>query len=200
MNKTATMVLGLVFVSLVGGPAWADQVIDDFEGYDNGEKIGASFDSVPWRRFGAATNDNVLATGRQGAVISGRLSGQYGLFWPNTFGAIRFAFDNPRNLSTESVVGVKMRSDNPETHTLVTLAITDGRTTYATRHSIPLSGEVQDLVFNIGNGDMVLADGRDSFANVISNVTAIGFGFRSTEGQYIESVIFDEFRFTSAAE
>ena len=92
LNKSAITLLGFVAIVLIGAPALADKTVDDFESYNSGQIIGKNWDTKPWRRFGNATNDNVVATGADGKVISGRRSAEYGASWPNRFGAIRFAF------------------------------------------------------------------------------------------------------------
>jgi hypothetical protein len=173
----------------------ADQMIDDFESYKEGQTIGKTYESKPWRRFGAATNDNVVATGRTGKVITGRLSGQYGVYWPNAFGAARYAWDKPTDVSAHKAVEVKMRSDEPTTQTRVRLAVSDGETTYASVDSVPLGKDVKTLKFGLTEADMILTEGTASYADVLAKAGNIGFTFHSSEGQYSETIIFDDFKF-----
>lgn len=188
-----------VTAALIGLPALAeDKVIDDFESYNSGQIIGKSWDTKPWRRFGTATNDNIVATGVDGKVISGRRSAEYGAFWPNRFGAIRFAFDKKVDLSKYATASIKIRSDKPTTHTRAKLAISDGETTYLTTLGQDLTHKVQTLTFSLDPADHILADGSGSFKDVITNATMIGLDFTSTEGQYDESIIFDDFELHTA--
>ena len=106
LPKFVVTLVGLLAVGTIGAPALADKVVDDFESYNSGQIIGKSWDTKPWRRFGLATNDNVVATGVDGKVISGRRSAEYGAFWPNRFGAIRFAFNKQVDLTEFATASV----------------------------------------------------------------------------------------------
>ena len=94
MKKMIRKAMMIAFVGLMAGPVavHAGETIDDFESYKKGQKVGASFDSIPWMRFGNATNDNILVTTNSSKVIGGRKSAQYSLFWPNKFGAARYHY------------------------------------------------------------------------------------------------------------
>ncbi len=181
----------------VTSAAMAGKMIDNFESYKGGQVIGKTYNSMPWCRFGAATNDNVLATDRSTKVIEGRLSAQYGVFWPNTFGAVRYGYDRPTDLSAHSLVAVKMKSDNSATKTRVKFAITNGQTTYASRSFKTLTDKVQTLVFEVGAGELELIDGADSYETVIKTAMSLGFNFQSPEGQYIETIMFDDLMFAT---
>ena len=198
LTKSVITLLGFVVVVQLGAPALADKTVDDFESYNSGQIIGKSWDTKPWRRFGEATNDNVVATGVDGKVVSGRRSAEYGVFWPNRFGAIRFAFNKKVNLTEYATVSVKIRSSNPTTHTRVKLAISDGETTYLTTLGQDLTHKIQKLTFSLDPADHILADGSGSFKDVITSAEMIGLDFTSTEGQYDESIIFDDFELHNA--
>jgi len=198
LTKSAVIFLGLSAVALIGVPALADKTVDDFESYNSGQIIGKSWDTKPWRRFGNATNDNVVSTGVDGKVITGRRSAQYGAFWPNRFGAIRFAFNKNADLTQYATASVKIRSSNPSTNTRVKLAISDGETTYLTTLGQDLTHKVQTLTFSLDPADHILADGSGSFKDVITNAAMIGLDFTSTSGQYDESLIFDDFELHNA--
>lgn len=180
-------------VLMAGSLADADMTVDDFESYAPGQTIGPSAVSSPWRRFGLATNDHVYATNRPGKLIFGRCSGQYGAYWPNRFGAVRYVFKQPTDISAFKKVFVKMRSDNSETHTLVRAAISNGTTTYVTKDSYAMSNEVQDMMFMLGESQMYASDGSQSYKDVVTQVQTIGFDFTSPEGQYQEAIFFDDF-------
>ena len=177
--------------------------IDNFESYPPRQiVIGSSVSSKPWRRFGPATNDNVTISSKSfdfifgKAVISGIHSGQYGLEWSGVedeFGAIRYQFDGPVDLSTRSLVSVKMFSDNP-VGTKVSLAFGNGSTTYRTDKHVFLTTNMQELVFKITEPDLFLNDGTESYSDVISNVTEIGFTFTSRFA-HTETIIMDDFIF-----
>lgn len=194
---------GLVLATALTAFATSTQAlteIDDFESYKGGQVVGKTYNSKPWCRFGAATNDNVVATTQTDKVIEDRVSAQYGVFWPNTFGAIRYQFDGPTNLGKHRLASVKMRSDIESTSTQVRLALTDGTTTYASRGFKSLSDKTQHLVFEIGPGDLILIDGSDSYEKVINNAASIGFNFKNDGSQYVETIIFDDFRFVTESD
>ena len=198
--RVSSKLFSVVLIAAITAAATDTQAltkIDDFESYKGGQVIGKTYNSKPWCRFGAATNDNVVATTQSDKVMTDRLSAQYGVFWPNTFGAVRYQFDGPTNLSKHKLAAVKMRSDTESTHTQVRLAITDGTTTYAARNFKSLKDKVQHLVFEMGPGDMILIDGSGSYEQVITKAASIGFNFKSTEGQYVETIIFDDFQFVT---
>ncbi len=197
MQLTAAAVA--VFVLTVA-PARADRTIDDFETYQKGQIIGKSWDSTPWRRFGLATNDNIVATATDGKVISGTRSAEYGAFWPNRFGAIRFVFTEATDLNQFNEASVKIRSDYATTNTAVKIAISNGTTTYISAAGQGVTNKVQHILFSLDPSNMTLADGSDSYADVVTNATMIGLDFTSSEGQYTESIIFDDFELHSAAE
>lgn len=180
-------------ILVAGVSVHADMTVDDFESYSPGQTIGPSAVSSPWRRFGHATNDHVYATNRPGKLITGQLSGQYGAFWPNRFGAVRYVFEQPTDVGVFKRITVKMRSENAQTYTQVRAAISNGTTTYVTRDFYKLSDEVQDMSFMVGESDMYVSDGSQSYKDVVANVKAIGFDFTSTEGQYTEAIFFDDF-------
>jgi len=187
------VILMLAAVVLVSPIAQADRMIDNFETYKKGQVIGKSWDSTPWRRFGSATNDNIYATGVDGMVVAGRRSGQYGAFWPNRFGAVRFVFKSSADLNEFNSASAKIRSSKPTTNTRVKLAISNGETTYISAVGQTLTNKIQQIGFSLDPADMVLADGSDGYADVVTNAKMIGFDFTSTEGQYTESILFDDF-------
>ena len=148
--------------------------------------------SRPWRRFGAATTDNVVATTRRNKVISGNVSGQYGVFWPNTFGSARYVFEAPTDLSAFSAASVKVFSDTPTTTTYVRFAISDGVTTFALGGRRTITDQIQTFTFSFDEIESELMDGDDTLARVISNVDNIGLIFQSVKGQYVETLMFDD--------
>lgn len=174
-------------------PARSDTVLENFESYPDGQVVGASAISSPWRRFGAATNDHVTATRQERWLITGQASGLYGLVWPNPFGAVRYVLDKPTDLSTYRSVTVKMKSDKDYTHTQVKLAISNGHTTYVTIASKPLNTQIQEMRFELGQTLMIRTAGEDDYDQVVQGVWNIGFDFRNSEGDYVETIIFDDF-------
>ena len=171
-------------------------VLGDFDSINDGQVIGSSFDSYPWRRFGAATNDQVTVTGQEEKVISGVCSAQYCATWPNRFGAVRRTLDDRTDMTQYVAATVKMRSiETPvPTDTLVKLAMSNGQTTYATFMASPLSGGLQELTFTFNDKEMVRTDGHEKFSDVVRNVTTIGFDFLNRDGSaYTETILFDDF-------
>lgn len=197
MRLSYRLILMLAAIVLVCPIAQADRMVDNFETYKKGQVIGKSWDSTPWRRFGNATNDNIYATGVDGMVISGRRSGQYGAFWPNRFGASQFVFKTPTDLNEFNSASVKIRSSKPTTNTRVKLSVSNGETTYISAVGQTLTNKIQQISFSLDPADMVLADGSDGYADVVTHAKMIGFDFTSTEGQYTESILFDDFELHS---
>ena len=184
--------------------ALVGSTIDNFESYSPGEIVGDGPISKLWRRFGQATNENITISFKSGAfifgkgLISGIKSGQYGLTWSGgdgEFGAIRYQFDGPVDLGRRSLVSVMMFSDDPQTRTLVSLAFGNSSTTYRTDKHVFLTKDVQTIVFKITEPDVFRNEGTDSYTDVISNVTEIGFTFTSSFGFNQETVIMDDFIF-----
>lgn len=189
-STTVGLMVGLLaFASL----ARADSTIEDFESYTNGQIVGLTATSSPWRRFGMATNDNITATGQKRWVISGDRSGLYGLVWPNSFGAIRYVFSDATDLSSHGGATVKMRSNRADTHTVVKLAVSNGATTFVTAADRPLTTQVQQLTFEISPSKMIRTAGPDGYEEVIHGAWSIGFDFLSSDDPYTETIVFDDF-------
>ncbi len=194
----------LTVIAAIGVAGWfaaaanGDAMIDDFESYADGDIIGASVTSSPWRRFGPATNDNVTASWQQRWVISGRASAAHGLVWPNLFGSVRYAFGRASDLSSYTGATVKVRSTHSQTRTRVRLAIGHGHTTFVTIVDKPVTTQAQTLTFELGQDQMTRTAGDDSYDNVIENASTLGLDFRSDASQYTETVIFDDLVLTGA--
>jgi len=201
-HKTALRVwLFVAFgVALVtGATVHGEMTVDDFENYQNGQIVGPGAVSSPWRRFGSATNDHVMATIQDRWLISGDVSGVYGLVWPNSFGAIRRAYDSPFDLGGYNLATIKIQSGNHDTHTLVRLAISNGHTTFVTVVEYPLTKRVQELTFELGMTKMIRVVGEDTYDDVVGNIWNLGFDFRNTEDKGFETVSFDDFILKSGA-
>lgn len=198
--------LGLTAVSLIvvlasAGAGMAQTVVENFESYKNGQVVGSSYNSKPWRRFGEATNDNVIATAVRSKVISGKMSGLYGVFWPNRFASAMCAFDAARDLSQNEGMSLKMRSNEPATKTRVRLSVTDGNTTYLSRDSQALTDQVQDFAFTLSVDDMERVDGTGDYDSVVKGATAVGFQLEAPkDAQYLETINFDDLTLTVKAE
>ena len=173
-------------------------LLDDFESYGSGAIVGASATSAPWRRFGAATNDNVTTTDMPENIINGAVSGQYGVDWRlGSFGSARFVFDGPADLTGHEFVHVEMRSSEAESSTRVRLVIASGETTYQSLDSFDLTSVARDLVFALRSDRFVhIPDTPDRpFDEVIADATNIGFTFtRWVDGADVETLIMDDFR------
>ena len=201
MNKITTQfVVLLALVSMATTTASAGgKTIDDFESYKDKEHIGTSWDSRPWRRFGAATNDNVIVTRAKSKVLAGDVSAQYSVFWPNKFGCALYAFEAATDISAHQGVTFKIRSNEPATRTVVRLSITDGNATFLSKEGILLTDQTQNASFNLSADEMDLVDGKGSFQDVVTQVTAVGFQLQSGEGQYLETILFDDLAFSESA-
>lgn len=213
----ATLLFSIGLILSSGGPVGADTVLDNFELYQDGQMIGVSATSMPWRRFGDATNDDFIVTGVEERVISGALSAQYCVYWPNRFGSVRFAFPEPTDLSSYIAVRCSFKSTDivhaesdgnlpePITYTEVALVVSDGTTTYEAAVPVPLARDAQTVTFYLTEGIMVLPDHRNHrkvpvmsedgptpFSKVISSVDNIGLIFRSRQGNYTETIVIDD--------
>ena len=89
-----------------------------------------------------------------------------------------------------------LHPNEPATHTVVKLSITDGTTTFVSKQGQPISDEPETFNFTIAASEMVLVDGAGNFQDVVSQAACVGFQFQSTEGQYLETLIFDDLSFT----
>ena len=189
-----------VEVNTLNAPLTNDLLpLDDFEFCYDGQIMGYSYDSAPWRRFGPATNDNVMATNHSEKTISGSYSGEYCVAWPNKFGAVRYVFDSPTDLTAYVAASAKVRSDKPVTPTKVKLAVSNGDTTYATIVAWPLSTEPQEYLFSFRKMDMIRTDGHQPYEDVIRNITTVGLDFLNYEGSpATETLIFDDFMLLKA--
>ena len=190
---------------LLSSAASAERLLEDFEHYNDGMIIGDGPTSVPWRRFGNATNDNVVVTNRANAVIAGALSAQYCVYWPNKFGSARYAFEEPTDLGEYAAVSFKVRScdtahatiqASPEqsTFTTVSLVVSNGETTYESTKAVPLSSKAQTIITYLAESDLMLVDGSQSFEKVVSAAAEIGMTFRSTQGLYTETIVLDDLK------
>lgn len=197
LSIAITSIVGVTW--LVPTPAGADTILENFESYPDGRIVGPNATSSPWRRFGSATNDHITATRQDRWVITGDVSGLYGLVWPNTFGAVRYVFDKATSLSSYTRVTVKMRSDKIDTHTRVRLAISSGRTTYVAIGERPLTLRPGLLTFELGRTSLIRTAGDETYDDVIQQVWNIGFDFHNSEGEHVETIIFDDFLLTGSA-
>lgn len=207
--------VGVVFILAVGlscvwcGAARADErVVDDFESYEAGQVIGPSAVSKPWKRFGDATNDNLVVVGQADRVISGSQSAQYCVVWPGSFGILRYSFEKPADLSGYVAVSFKVRSADVryaqsegeesqyvgDTHTTVTLTLSNSSTTYEAVVAKPLSSEPQTYTIFLTEGILVPVEGLHRFSALLSGVHEIGLTFRSTGGEYTETIIIDDLK------
>ncbi len=207
-SKTVQTVTG-VFLGvffLLPATASGERVVDDFERYKDGTVIGDSYASWPWRRFGTATNDHVVATEQSDRVISGSQSGQYCVYWPNEFGAVRYAFRRPKNLTGYAAASFKVRSCDvihaggrgETTYTTVVLAVSNGQTTFESKTAHPVSAQPQSIISYMSDSEMHRVDGSQTLREVLREATEIGMTFRSTktgsEGLYTETLVFDDLK------
>ncbi len=189
--------VGLVLILL--SPVQADLVIDDFESYGDGQVVGPSAESAPWRRFGLATVDNIVATVSPKWVFDqGGGVGVYVVQWPNPFGGIRRELQYATDLTQYAGVSVRMRSSASTTTTDVYLAVSNGHTTYVSTKGQPLTDTAQVLSFTFEKDLMVRAAGQQDFDTVIRSVRLVGVDFRSDreDDSYTETIIIDDLKLT----
>lgn len=185
-------------------PATATRVLDDFESYPDGETVGESAKSKPWKRFGEATMDNLVVTAQEDRVLAGKQSAQYPVNWPARFGMVRYVPETPIDLTQSSAVTVKLRSSNPQTRTKAHLSLTNGKATYESKQAVELAGdETKDLRFALGSEQLTHVDGdaAQSAADVLRAATEIGFKLVSTGQQgYKETILIDDVGIIGAGE
>lgn len=178
-------------------------LIDDFESHIS-SVIGSSATSTPWRRFGPATSSGILTSPSFDEDFSGNFTGRYSLRWPSGFGfgrsfaSARYVFSAPADVSDNTLASVKIRSTRFTTNTHVRLSISNETTTYHSTAILPLTNDVQTLDFRLLEEDMFLAEGTDSFDQVVTNATNVGFTFQSLQDFYTETILFDDFMLSSA--
>jgi hypothetical protein len=186
------------FAAALAAPGDDDRMIEDFESYKSGEVIGSSAKSTPWRRFGEATTDNLVATGREDRIISGYLSGQYSVAWPAKFGMVRYVMTDALDLTAAKAIVVKVRSDSEvETTTQVQLNLSNRRAAFETKKPIELNddGTPKEIVFLIGPDRLDRVDGERTVTakELLAGVTEIGLNFTSPRGDiYKETSLLDD--------
>ena len=193
----STLSLWMCITCACASTSWADKIIDNFESYSEGKIIGPNATSVPWRRFGGATNDNVVATSHDMWVITGTGSAIYGLVWPGSFGAVRYVYGQPVNLADHDRVTVKMRSDRSDTRTRVRLAISNGNTTFVSIGDRAVTRQKQVITFHLGPKHLGRSAGEGTYNDTIRRAVTIGFDFRNTETNGYETIVFDDFTLTT---
>lgn len=187
-----------VCITFLQAPAsWADRVVDNFESYPNGKIVGPTATSIPWRRFGGATNDNVVVTSHERWVLTGGSSAIYCLTWPSSFGAVRYVFGKETNLADHDRVTFKMRSDRSNTGTRVRLAISNGNTTFVSFEDRSISKQKQLITFYLGPKHLGRSTGEGTYNEVIRGAWTIGFDFRNVETNGYETVVFDDITLTT---
>ena len=172
--KSTASVLGLILstCTAVSLPA---QMLDDFESYESSQIVGVSAQSSPWFRIGAATLDNVTVTSNGDRVIAGRLSGQYLVQWPASFGSARYRFESPRDLQACPGFSVMLKSDLPESQTRVRLLINGMDTVYLARAEQALTTDARLFSTTMAEADYERVYGEAAFDQVLRKVEALGF-------------------------
>lgn len=184
--------LWICMACAAAAPVWADTVVDDFDRYPDGLIVGPSATSSPWRRFGGATNDNIVATMHERWVIRGDGSALYGAVWPGSFGAVRYVYEEPTDLSQYDRLTVIMKSNRNESDTQVRLAISNGHTTYVSTGERTLTGRPQTMTFRLSQNQLIRSVGEVRYHDVIHGVTSLGFDFHNQQTEGYETIVFDE--------
>ena len=193
------------FAVALAAPGDDDRMLEDFESYKSGQVIGDSAKSIPWRRFGEATSDNLVATAREDRIISGYLSGQYSVTWPAKFGMVRYVLTTPMDFGASKAILVKIRSDcDVETSTRVQLNLSNGRAAFESKKAVELNNEpdAKEIVFLVGPDKLDRVDGERSVTvnELLSGVTEIGLKFTSPASDtYKETILLDDLRIRGRA-
>lgn len=194
--KTIVPMFLLVFTAL--SPAWAEKVVEDFENYSDGQIVGASAKSQPWRRMGNATVDNVVITSHPDKVIDGHLSGYYVVRWPARYGSARYHFDTPLNAETYQAVTITLRSDTKNSKSTLRFAIDDGETSFLSKQSFPITDRIQVFTEQLEPARFERVAGQGSFEQVLSSVANLGFNLENpadeNNDEVTEAVYFDSLK------
>jgi hypothetical protein len=184
------------FILMLGaGGVQAQTVVDNFESYDDGQIIGPSAQSTPWRRFGNATVDNVVATAHPSKVIAGDLSAQYVVRWPAKFGSARYAYAAPTDLRAYAALSLTLRSDQAQSGTVLRLVIDDGETSFLSKASFPVTDQAQRCAVALTAAAFERAAGNAAFDAVLAKIKSIGFNVTNprteAQGQLTQVLVFD---------
>lgn len=190
MRLRTALIASLAVTSFALADAPAERkVLADFESMSDGDAIATAANSKPWRRFGEATADNVVAT--QDGPLAGKTSAMYPVFWPNRFAVVALSADPALDLSAEKNVSVLIRSSSDQTKTRAALSVSDGKTTFSSKKPQPLTDRPQTLTFALA--DLELVDGpRAPLADVLAKATSIGVKLTSDGSKYGEQVLLDD--------
>ena len=198
------LLISFAAVLLIAPAVFAERVLDDFETYKDGQIVGPSATSAPWRRFGRATIDNVVATRNVQKVIEGKVSGQYVVRWPASFGSARYQLDEPLNLRQFHRIAIDLRSDRSDTRTRVRLSIDDGKTSFLTKQRMPVTDAARSFAAVLDRERFERVAGKGSFGEVIERVRAVGFNVYNPksedESEVTETLIFDALRLLNSGE
>ena len=189
INRAA--LAGLLFCGSMAYAETPKKVLADFEDLKAGDAVAPApgESSRPWRRFGEATADNIVAVG---GGIGGKVSASYPLAWPGRFAATRLVADEPINLTGYKTVSITLKSD-AKTPTKVVLQIGDGKTVYESKAAQAVSDSVVTLKFDLAPEALALVDGlRVDLATLLENASQIGFKLTSDGSKYSEELLFDD--------
>jgi hypothetical protein len=194
--------MALTLVALLGMAASASSaepvVLEDFEQYANGDVVAAAATSVPWGRFGYAVNDNLTATSQSARVIAGQISGAFPVGWgqsdtpPRNSATLRNTFDAPKDLSGHESISVKVRTMAKTTETSVKVMISDATTTYASKKSVPVTNEMQEITFELKGADFERTDGQANFPDVLSKAASLSLRFENKTEEASETLVIDD--------
>ncbi len=197
--RTFVAILGLAVATATSSAAVLS--LDSFEAYTNNQAIGTSATSTPWLRFGGVA-DNLVAT--TSSPLDGSVSAKIPVsVTTSTSATIRYNnFGSATNLSLYKSATVLTKSLAASPTTQLQLSITNATTSYTSNALLVESTSGQSLTFYLDNPAVFArASGSDSFATVLSTVTAIGFRITSTSATTVnETLVFDDFSLSTVPE
>ena len=178
--------------------AGAAFTVDNFEEYTNGQDLGSSATSTPWRRYGAV-EDDFFATAA--SAQDGNVGGEVPVD-ESASATIQRHYTTGMNFSAYSSATVLAESVSVVLGNIaasteaIQLSISDGNTTYLSNTPLPVSGVSTSYTFGIDNTNLFDADDEaapETLAQVLANASFIGFRISSTTGTTSERVGFDDF-------
>lgn len=165
-------------------------LIDDFNNYVNTSYIQPG-QNPAWSRFGAGTTDGISS-------IAGGVDGTRGAAYSVNFGlgtgSVKYTFSTLQNFTSTTVLTLDLEIPLSLTGTQVQAVIYDGgssQTIYQTTVQSLTNATYITYTFDFTAANVSRAQGSASLADVLANVSAIGFRFSNTNGAGSATINFD---------
>lgn len=166
-------------------------LIDDFNSYVNTSYIQQQ--NTAWSRFGGATTDGISSIA---GGVGGTRGAAYSVNFANGTGSVKYTFSTLQNYTATTVLTLDLQIPLSLAGTQVQAVIYDGvagssQTIYQTTAQSFTNATYITYTFDFTTANTTRAQGAASLADVLTNVSAIGFRFSNTNGTGSASVQFD---------